>query len=49
MPPGDLDSGVTAEELEAFFAPKKAATPKVTAKPAAPKTVKTTPKTKADA
>jgi hypothetical protein len=49
MPPGNLDSGVTAEELEASFAPKKAATPKVAAKPAAPKTPKTDPKTKADA
>ena len=51
MPPGNLDSGVTAEELEASFAPKpkKAATPKVAAKSAASKTPKTDSKTKADA
>ena len=49
MSSGNLDSGITAEELEAAFAPKKAAAPKSAAKPASPKTPKTITTLKADA
>jgi len=49
MSSGNLDSGTTAEELEAAFAPKKAAATKSAAKPAAPKAPKTTTTPKADA
>ena len=49
MSSGNLDSGTTAEELEAAFAPKKAAAPKSAAKPAAPKAPNTTTTPKSDA
>ena len=49
MSSGNLDSGTTAEELEAAFAPKKAPAPKPAPKPAAPKAPKTVTTPQADA